>query len=167
MPKLYWYIGKISALLVSNTEIFCADWPASNNLHLLIQLSWRLCTDCYFRYCSIYHIICKYSNYMIYWWINIKFKSNSSDINYYNPYLNKHYLRRYIQSIWYSISYKYSIHFTQSTENSEGITKINYGWRKENKSKENIGIQKDYSPLRLISVSSQNIQVSIFFWKAK
>ena len=57
--------------------------------------------------------------------------------------------------------------FTQSTENSEGITKINYGWGEENKSKENIGIQKDYSPLRLISVSSQNIQVSIFFWKAK
>ena len=57
--------------------------------------------------------------------------------------------------------------FTQSTENSEGITKINYGWRKENKSKENIGIQKDYSPLRLISVSNPNIQVSIFFWQAK
>lgn len=30
---------------------------------------------------------------MIYWWINIKFKSNSYDINYYNPYLNKHYLK--------------------------------------------------------------------------
>ena len=104
---------------------------------------------------------------MIYWWINIKFKSNSSDINYYNPYLNKHYLKRYIQSIWYSISYKYFIHFTQSTETSEGITKINYGWRKENKSKENIGIQKDYSPLRLISVSNQNIQVSIFYLASK
>lgn len=57
--------------------------------------------------------------------------------------------------------------FTQPTENSEGITKINYGWRKENKSKENIDIQKDYSPLRLISVSNQNIQVSISFWQAK
>lgn len=99
-------------------------WPASNNLHLLIQLSWRLCTDCYFRYCSIYHIICKYSNYMIYWWINIKFKSNSSDINYYNPYLNKHYLRRYIQSIWYSISYKYPYILRRQQKTQKELQKL-------------------------------------------